>query len=313
MERVAGIDVGKARLDVSLAGGPVQQFANTVAGRRPLLQWLGEAAVTRVVCEPTGGYERALVTDLQAAGLPVVLAHPPRMRALARAVGTEAKTDLLDAQVLAHYGVAVPTVAAAAPDPARTALRDLMSRRRHLVDTRVQEKNRGDKGLLPAAAQSIRRHLVWAGPGDRAGGGADPAGGRRQPRVGPPDAAVSQRAGGGRSDGDQVAPPLPELGQVSGSALTALVGLAPWARDSGRQRAIAPFAAVAGRCGARCTWRPWSPSATRGAAAVLSAPAAARQAGQRGPGRRDAQAPVAPQRSGPPGHPWVEELAPYNP
>ena len=61
MDRVAGIDVGKASLDVSLVGGPVRQFANTAEGRRPLLQWLGQEDVTRAVCEPTGGYERALV------------------------------------------------------------------------------------------------------------------------------------------------------------------------------------------------------------------------------------------------------------
>ncbi len=161
MERVAGIDVGKASLDVSLAGGPVRQFANTAAGRPALVQWLGQQAVTVAVCEPTGGYERPLVADLQAAGLPVVVAHPTRVRAFARVCGTEAKTDLLDAQVLARYGAAVPAVATPPPDPARTVLRDLVSRRRQLVDTRVQEKNRRDKGLTPAVARSTRRHLAW--------------------------------------------------------------------------------------------------------------------------------------------------------
>lgn len=236
MERVAGIDVGKARLDVSLAGGPVRQFDNTTKGRRPLLRWLGEQDVTLAVCEPTGGYERELVADLQAAGLPVVLAHPPRMRALARAVGTEAKTDLLDAQVLAHYGGAVPTVALPPPDPARTALRDLVSRRRHLVDTRVQEKNRRDKGLTPAAARSLDRHLVWL---DREIARLD-AEIQQAVAASPELARRTQLYRSVRGVGDVtaaiLAAQLPELGQVSGPALTALVGLAPWARDSGRQR-----------------------------------------------------------------------------
>ena len=209
MNRVAGIDVGKARLDVSLAGGPVRPFANTAEDRPRLVEWLGEQEVTQAVCEPTGGYERELVGALQAVGLPVVLAHPTRVRAFARACGTEAKTDLLDAQVLAHYGATVPAVATPPPDPARTALRDLVSRRHQLVVTRVQEKNRRDKGLTPAGARSIRRHLAWL---DR------------------------------------------EIARLAAQIQQAVAA-------SG---AIAPFAVGAARCGARCTWPPWSPCATRG-------------------------------------------------
>ena len=236
MGRVAGIDVGKARLDVSLAGGPVRQFANTAEGRRPLLQWLGEQDVTMAVCEPTGGYERPLVADLQAAGLPVVVAHPTRVRAFARVCGTEAKTDLLDAHVLARYGAAVPTVATPPPDPARTALRDLVSRRRQLVETRVQEKNRRDKGLTRAVAQSTRRHLAWL----------DREIARLEAQIqqavadSPELARRAQLYRSVRGIGEVTAATLtaylPELGQTSGPAVTALVGLAPWARDSGRQR-----------------------------------------------------------------------------
>ena len=237
MGRVAGIDVGKASLDVSLAGGPVRQFANTAEGRLPLLQWLGQQAVTVAVCEPTGGYERPLVADLQAAGLPVVVAHPTRVRAFARVCGTEAKTDLLDAQVLARYGAAVPAVATPPPDPARTALRDLVSRRRQLVETRVQEKNRRDKGLTPAVARSTRRHLAWLDREIARAGGADSS--RRWPtarswRAG--RSSIAACAGVGEVTAAVLTAYLPELGQTSGPAVTALVGLAPWARDSGRQR-----------------------------------------------------------------------------
>ena len=236
MDRVAGIDVGKASLDVSLAGGPVRQFANTAEGRRPLLQWLGEQDVTRAVCEPTGGYERPLVGDLQATGLPVVVAHPTRVRAFARVCGTEAKTDLLDAQVLARYGAAVPAVATPPPDPARTALRDLVSRRRQLVDTRVQEKNRRDKGLTPAAVRSTRRHLAWL---DREIARLEAQ--IQQAVADSPELARRTQLyrsvrGVGEVTAVVLTAYLPELGQVSGPAVTALVGLAPWARDSGRQR-----------------------------------------------------------------------------
>lgn len=236
MERVAGIDVGKTSLDVSLAGGPVRQFANTATGRRSLLQWLGQEAITVVVCEPTGGYERALVADVQAVGLAVVVAHPPRVRAFARVCGTEAKTDLLDAQVLARFGAAVPVVATPAPDPARTALRDLVSRRHQLVETRVQEKNRRDKGLTPAAVRSIRRHLAWL---DREIARLEAQ--IRQAVADSPELARRAQLyrsvrGVGEVTAAILTAYLPELGHFTSSALTALVGLAPWARDSGRQR-----------------------------------------------------------------------------
>ena len=236
MGRVAGIDVGKASLDVSLAGGPVRQFANTAEGRLPLLQWLGQEAVTVAVCEPTGGYERPLVADLQAAGLPVVVAHPTRVRAFARVCGTEAKTDLLDAHVLARYGAAVPAVATPPPDPARTALRDLVSRRRQLVETRVQEKNRRDKGLTRAVAQSTRRHLAWL---DREIARLEAQ--IQQAVADSPELARRAQLyrsvrGVGEVTAAVLTAYLPELGQTSGPAVTALVGLAPWARDSGRQR-----------------------------------------------------------------------------
>ena len=236
MERVAGIDVGKASLDMSLAGGPVRQLANTAAGQPALVQWLGAQEVTLVVCEPTGGYERPLAADVQAAGLPVVAAHPPRVRALARVVGTEAKTDLLDPQVLARYGTAVPVVATPPPDPARTALRDLVNRRRQLVETRVQEKNRRDKGLPRAVTQSTRRHLVWL---DREIARLEAqiqqavADSPELPRRAQPYRSVR---GVGEVTAAILTAILPELGHVSSPALTALVGLAPWARDSGRQR-----------------------------------------------------------------------------
>ena len=236
MNRVAGIDVGKASLDVSLAGGPVRPFANTAEDRPRLVEWLGEQAVTQAVCEPTGGYERELVGALQAVGLPVVLAHPTRVRAFARACGTEAKTDLLDAQVLAHYGATVPAVATPPPDPARTALRDLVSRRHQLVVTRVQEKNRRDKGLTPAGARSIRRHIVWL---DREIARLE---GQIQRAVADSPALARRTQlyrsvrGVGEVTAAILAAYLPELGQVSGPAVTALVGLVPWARDSGRQR-----------------------------------------------------------------------------
>ena len=158
MGRVAGIDVGKASLDVSLAGGPVRQFANTAEGRLPLLQWLGQQAVTRGRAH---GWVRTPAGRRLAGrgGLPVVVAHPTRVRAAGRGTRGEDGT-CWTRKCWRAMARRWPAVATPPPDPARTALRDLVSRRRQLVDTRVQEKNRRDKGLTPAVARSTRRHLA---------------------------------------------------------------------------------------------------------------------------------------------------------
>ena len=161
MKVVAGIDVGKAQLDVSVAEGPVRGFANNTTSITALVRWLQRAGVTVVVCEPTGGYERQVVRRLQATPLPVVVAHPNKVRAFARACGEEAKTDRLDAQVLSRFGTVFALEGTPAPSPERALLQDVLRRRQQLVDQRVQEHNRLDKGLSVDAKRSVARHLRW--------------------------------------------------------------------------------------------------------------------------------------------------------
>ena len=100
---VAGIDVSKATLDVSVSEGDVCRFNNTGKGISSLLKHIERQGVTKAVCESTGGYERLVVGKLREGGeLVVQVAHPVRVRAFARACGYEAKTDPLDAQVLSR-------------------------------------------------------------------------------------------------------------------------------------------------------------------------------------------------------------------
>ena len=236
MEVVAGIDVGKAQLDVSIESGAVQRFENSTAGITALVRWLKAAGVTVAVCEPTGGYERQLVKRLHTA-LPVVaVAHPNKVRAFARACGKEAKTDRLDAQVLARYGSVMDLEGTPAPSPEREALQAALQRRQELVAQRVQERNRLDKGLSAASRHSITRHIRWL---DKEIERLDQ---QYQATVqGSQD--LRQRAqllSSMRGVGDLTAAIitafLPELGQLPGKALAALAGLAPWSRDSGQQR-----------------------------------------------------------------------------
>ena len=139
---VAGIDVSKATLDVSVSEGDVCRFNNTGKGISSLLKHIERQGVTKAVCESTGGYERLLVSRLRGGELVVQVAHPLRVRAFARACGYEAKTDPLDAQVLSRYGLVFSASDAPQSDPDREELRQLLSRRRQLVEQRVQERNR---------------------------------------------------------------------------------------------------------------------------------------------------------------------------
>ena len=259
---VAGIDVGKARLDVSAGGGGVHTFPNDEAGISRLVGWLAAQGAGMAVCEPTGGYEVPLVRSLRWAGVPVHLAHPNKVRAFAQASGRMAKTDRLDAQVLSRYG----EVFAAAqtpqpepgqpepgqpepgqPEPEREELQALLRRRRQLVDQRVQERNRLDRAWNPAVRASAQRHIDWL---DQEIAALDRE--YREALAGSEE--LSRRAdlyrsvpGIGDLTAAILAADLPELGWGEGKGLCSLVGLAPWSRDSGQQRG---YRAVRGGRGA---------------------------------------------------------------
>ena len=236
--KVAGIDVGKASLDVWVESGPVQRFDNTQEGITTLKERLRYRGVVLAVCEPTGGYERELVSALREAGLGVRLAHPNRVRAFARACGYEAKTDVLDALVLCLFGQAFASEQSPQRkmEPVRAELRELLRRRRQLVDQRVQEMNRLDKDLSEAAQASTQRHIGWL---DEEIARLD----REYHRALYSSGELSQQAelyrsvrGIGELTAAVLVADLPELGNGDAKGLASLVGLAPWSRDSGGQR-----------------------------------------------------------------------------
>ena len=157
---VAGVDAGKASLDVSVSEGPVLRFDNTAKGITRLLRHLakqeapGRLRIHRRV--------RAAVGQPPAEGRGGVrVANPGRVRAFARACGYEAKTDPLDAQVLSRYGPVLPESETPGTGPEREELQDLLRSRRQLVEQRVQEVNRLDKGVSAGVAESTRRHIAW--------------------------------------------------------------------------------------------------------------------------------------------------------
>lgn len=232
MKQVAGIDVGKQTLDVSIQGQSVQRHANTAKGCKRLIALLWQQRVEQVVCEATGGYERPLVAALQGNALAVHVAHPNKVRAYAKALGLLAKTDRLDAEVLRHYGEQLEPVARPQQDPESEELRALLRRRQQLVATRSKEKNR----LEHQSSESILRHVAWLDAEVQGIERHYRACLARTERLASEAKLYQSVHGVGELTALTLLAELPELGQLPGAQLTALVGVAPWSQDSGKRR-----------------------------------------------------------------------------
>ena len=233
---IVGIDVGKWRLDVSVSQGPVRSFANTPEGIVALVDWVASLGASEAVCEPTGGYEREVVRRLRESGMPVHVAHPNKVRHFARAAGREAKTDVLDAQVLSHYGEVFPMADSQPGDGDNQELKDLLKRRKDLVDERVRESNRLEKGLRAGARRSTERHIGWLNKEIERIEKEYRKALSENARLSEAAALYRSVPGVGELTAASLVAYLPELGKLEGKELTALVGLAPWSRDSGAQR-----------------------------------------------------------------------------
>ena len=142
MSEFIGIDVSKAQLDVAMHEGNGFAVENTEADVGRLCEQLKALAPELVVMEASGGYERLCVAALAHAGLPVALVNPRQVREFARATGVLAKTDRLDARVLAHFAAVVRPAVRPLPDEQHQELDELLSRRRQMVAALVAEKNR---------------------------------------------------------------------------------------------------------------------------------------------------------------------------
>src|SRR5215510_5788849 len=158
---IVGIDVSKAKVDVAVAGqSGVQEWANDEPGQQSLSRWLREQEAELVVLEASGGIEAALVSELVEQGLPVAVVNPTRVRAFARAEGQLAKTDRIDAGVIARFGAAMKPKAKAIRDQAQLELGQQVTRRRQLVEMLTAEKNRTET-VSGTMKEQIQRHLDW--------------------------------------------------------------------------------------------------------------------------------------------------------
>jgi len=236
---VVGIDVSKHRLDIAHLHGDAPldaAFDNTTEGHAALVERLCQIRPRLIVLEATGGYQRAVVAALAAAGLPVVVANPRQVRDFARGLGILAKTDAIDAMVLARFAEKIDPTVRNLPDAQAQALADLLARRRQLVELRTAEKNRLQQATAPRIKASIRAVLTTldaqiAALDDDLDGHI-----RRSPVWREKENLLLSVPGVGAQTARTLLACLPELGTISRQAIAALVGVAPINRDSGAMR-----------------------------------------------------------------------------
>lgn len=235
-ERFAGVDVSKAHLDLGLdPDGRVGRFGNDEEGVAALVGRLLDFQPTLVVLEATGGLEMLLAASGRAAGLPLAVVNARQVRDFAKATGRLAKTDKLDAQVLAHFAKAVRPDARPGKTGAEQELAELVARRRQLVEMRAREKTRLSMAG-PRQKDSVKEHIAWLDERVAQMDG-DLAGRLRESDTWKTQADLLQSAPGvGPVTVLTLLSLLPELGKLNRREIAALAGLAPFNRDSGFQR-----------------------------------------------------------------------------
>lgn len=236
MPGYVGIDVSKATLEVAdRPDGTTQQVANDEAGIRALVGELGAASPALVVLEATGGYETAVVAALAAAGVPVVVANPRQVRDFGRATGQLAKTDRIDAQLLALFAERVRPTPRPLTDEFTRALQALLTRRRQLLEMLIAERNRLEHAPRPVQ-RGITQHIRWLKKQlARVDNDLDDTI-ESSPVWRAKDDLLQSVPGVGPRMSRTLLGDLPELGTLTRKQIAALVGVAPHARDSGTLR-----------------------------------------------------------------------------
>jgi transposase len=232
--RFLGIDVCKDHLDVaSRPDGLSYRLPNTPEGIRSLVERLRESSPSLVVLESTGGLERPAAVALADAEIPVRIVDPARVRNFARSIGQRAKTDRLDARLIAHYAEAAKPEARDLPDEETRDLQALLDRRRQLVAMRVSEENRLKQGPTAAVRANLQAHIAYLreqiAEVDASVGRAIEAKQEWKLR----DEVLRSVPGVGPQTSRMLLGSLPELGSLSGKEIAALAGLAPHPDDSG--------------------------------------------------------------------------------
>ncbi len=235
-ETYVGIDVSKDKLDVAVLGEErVWQVANTQEGINELVKWMVEREPELIVVEATGGYQRVMVEALFWAGLAVAVVNPARVRQFARACGLLAKTDKLDAQVLAVFGEKVQPRRYESKSEAGKQLSALLVRRRQLEEMLKAEQNRL-RTVSQSLKGSVQRMITCLKAEKKTLDGqiqqfvADQEAWQEQTEI------LDSAPGVGKVTTATLLAELPELGKMDRKKIAALVGVAPMNSDSGKKR-----------------------------------------------------------------------------
>lgn len=228
-----GVDISKQKLDVSFSDQKTASFENNFAGFKQLLKELKNKSQTRVVMEATGGYEKPLALFLQSQGIAVSIVNAKRVRDYAKALGRLAKNDRLDAEVIRLFAEAVNPQVLATSSDTQQALDALVRRREQLVKQRTMEKQHAETVGNKEAVRSIKRTIDFL---DKEIARIEQA---IKALINADSALVEKvdRLSAVKGIGDITAltliADLPELGQITNKEISALVGVAPFCRDSG--------------------------------------------------------------------------------
>jgi transposase len=232
-----GIDVSKDRLDIAVRpSGEAFVVERNGAGLEQLAQRLRKLSPHLVALEASGGFETIAAAALAAAALPVVVVNPAQIRAFAKAIGQRAKTDPIDAAIIAHFAEATKPEPRPLPDAAMRLLGDLVARRRQIVEMIGAERQREQRLITPHLRKSIAR-LVKALEKELVSVDAEIDDSvRGSPAWREKEDLLSSVPGVGPTIARTLIAELPELGQLGRKQIAALAGLAPFTRQSGQWR-----------------------------------------------------------------------------
>lgn len=232
-----GIDIAKEHLDVHVRPSELTfRVAHDDAGLATLCERLVAVAPALIVVEATGGYELDVVAAVAAASLPVVVVNPRQIRAYARATGQLAKTDAIDARIIAAFAERVRPVVRPLPDEQTRALDEAVTRRRQLVEMLKAETNRRRLARDPGIQRRVDAHIVWLKRAVKDLDDELQATIRASPLWRETDDLLRSAPGIGPVTAFTLLAELPELGRLSRHKIAALVGVAPMNRDSGEFR-----------------------------------------------------------------------------
>lgn len=232
-----GIDVSKGRLDIHVVpSGAAWSVENDEAGHGELVKKMSELKPELIVLEATGGYQTQVVAELAMHKLRVAVVNPRQVRDYAKAIGRLAKTDKIDASVLASFGEAVRPEPRDAPDEQSVELHAMMNRRRQLIDMRTAETNRLDTCRVVRVRKDLQDTIEWLTQRIKDVDSDIDTLVRNMPVWREREDLLSSPKGVGKTTARTLLTALPELGRLNRREIASLVGVAPFNNDSGTSR-----------------------------------------------------------------------------